>query len=342
MAPTTNQFLNEYNPRHMTGARLPFRPSEHHESSCNSSSGGVMIAGDAAGPACPCCNRNKQDHRETLNEPCSRAYRPHALAKEAIDADKYLNTSLESTDTDVSSDSDEEHDELPGVLQDGVEYRPKRILAEGWLHKKGTGKDWFGSRAWKPRYCRLVVSDLTKMSNLLCNFVADTLSFFFFQLAQVENFEVELPLFLVYWYPSSETPSTVISLDSTVVLPMDQDDKDAWNHCCFQIIHAKGGGEDFKRTFTVPQKGRDAWVLSITQALHDYVKAVAKHKKKLATSPPAVENTKPRPSLFMEEDCVELAMPSSSSFSPPSSPRERRPLPRPVPREDVLVGEAFL
>lgn len=305
-----HQFLNEYSSHSMTAAdsKLPFRPMSDYHHAC-------VIANDV-GPACPCCNRSRDETRETLNEPCSTAHKPHTLAKEAIDADKYLNTSIESTDTDVSSDSDEEHDELPGVLQDGVEYRPKRILAEGWLHKKGTGKDWFGSRAWKPRYCRLV-------------------------LAHVETFEVEVPLFLVYWYPSSETPSTVITLDNTVVLPMDQDDKEeSWNRNCFQIIHAKGEGEDFKRTFTVPQKGRDVWVLSITQALHDYAKTVAKAKKQKSSTPlppPPVE----KPKMWMDEGSVEMAMPSTA-FSPPSSPRQRRPLPRPVPREDVLVGEAFL
>ena len=61
-------------------------------------------------------------------------------------------------------DSADEHDCLPGVVHAGVEYIPQRILAEGWVHKKGTGNDFFGSRAWKPRYCRLVVSKV----GLLC------------------------------------------------------------------------------------------------------------------------------------------------------------------------------
>jgi hypothetical protein len=56
--------------------------------------------------------------------------------------------------------TEEEDDYLPGVLDSGVEYRFKRVLAEGWVNKKGTGNDWLGSRGWKPRWARLVVSAL--------------------------------------------------------------------------------------------------------------------------------------------------------------------------------------
>lgn len=60
-------------------------------------------------------------------------------------------------DNDDILESDDE-EKLPKGVAEGLSYNPRRILVEGWLHKKGTGKDWLGSRSWKPRWARLVVS----------------------------------------------------------------------------------------------------------------------------------------------------------------------------------------
>lgn len=108
------------------------------------------VIGSTNGAACPCCNTQRDCNRETLNEPSfiipSKISRQRNLIDDVDD------------DADEDSSSDEQHDTLPGVLHSGVQYQPRRILVEGWVHKKGTGNDIFGSRAWKPRYCRLVVS----------------------------------------------------------------------------------------------------------------------------------------------------------------------------------------
>jgi hypothetical protein len=61
-------------------------------------------------------------------------------------------------DSDSVDSEDEETDGLPDGQAGGLNYHPKRILVEGHLHKLGTGKDWIGSRSWKPRWARLVVS----------------------------------------------------------------------------------------------------------------------------------------------------------------------------------------
>jgi hypothetical protein len=71
----------------------------------------------------------------------------------------------------------EDDDLMTGVLAAGQEYTPKRVLVEGWLHKKGTGHDWLSSRAWKARWARLA-------------------------LAKVQGYDSEVPL-LIYWFPSS-------------------------------------------------------------------------------------------------------------------------------------------
>jgi hypothetical protein len=40
----------------------------------------------------------------------------------------------------------QEDDDLMTGAAAGQEYTPKRVLVEGWLHKKGTGHDWLSSR----------------------------------------------------------------------------------------------------------------------------------------------------------------------------------------------------
>lgn len=70
-----------------------------------------------------------------------------------------LTVDNDKVDEDAADDdSDFDNDLLPGTLVNGREYEPISVLAEGWVHIKGTGKDWFGSRSWKARYAKLVVS----------------------------------------------------------------------------------------------------------------------------------------------------------------------------------------
>ena len=56
-------------------------------------------------------------------------------------------------------EDDDEMEErmMPGVLAKGIPYTVKDIIAQGYVHKKGSGYDWIGSRAWKARWAVLVV-----------------------------------------------------------------------------------------------------------------------------------------------------------------------------------------
>jgi hypothetical protein len=87
------------------------------------------------------------DFRDTINEPC------------VISGYRRQQSLLDEETNHSDEDSDDDRGLLPGVLLGEVEYNPTRIIVEGWVHKKGTGNDIFGSRSWKARYCRLVVSD---------------------------------------------------------------------------------------------------------------------------------------------------------------------------------------
>jgi hypothetical protein len=209
--------------------------------------------------SCPCCQQCFDDaeaSQSTLAEPLciGRHFSPQTARR-----DRSLLTANEPLDDDEGDeieDDDDDDDLLPGVLAAGVHYTPKRVLVEGWLHKKGTGKDWLGSRAWKPRWARLA-------------------------LAKVDGYDSEVPIMLIYWYQSSAHASTVIVLDSTVVLAVDLEDKDRWNAHRFEIRHVQkqDNVELATRTFSAPQKGRDAWVYAISQALLSYEKQKDKHRK---------------------------------------------------------------
>jgi hypothetical protein len=227
--------------------------------------------------ACPCCQQCFDDldggiDQETLVEPLcigrgavvgSGRFSPQAARHSSILTARESDEDHDDGDHDENGDDDaieEEDDLLPGVLGAGVHYVPKSVLVEGWLHKKGTGKDWLGSRAWKARWARLA-------------------------LAKVDGYESEVPIMLIYWYPSSSQASTVILLDDTVVLSLELEDKDRWNSHRFEIRHVQkqdtSGSElvATTRTFSAPQKGRDAWVYAISQALLSYEKQKDKHRK---------------------------------------------------------------
>lgn len=68
---------------------------------------------------------------------------------------------------DVSDDNESNDNEwnIFGSLQ--TDYEVTAVIGKGWLHKKGTGKDWMGSRSWKPRWVQLVVSSLKVMLTLV-------------------------------------------------------------------------------------------------------------------------------------------------------------------------------
>ena len=92
--------------------------------------------------ACPCCNRRLDQGRQTLGE---------TVAPPVYD-------SLFNAEDESTGDMDEEDCMMPGILADGDTYHVKKVLVQGWVYKKGTGMDWIGSRAWKPRWACLVVS----------------------------------------------------------------------------------------------------------------------------------------------------------------------------------------
>jgi hypothetical protein len=89
---------------------------------------------------------------------------------------------------------------------------------------------------------------------------------FYTKLAEVDGVDYDVPLLLIYWFPQSETPSTVISLVSSIVVPLDKPDPTKWNAYQWSISSLSDETQA-TRTFTAPQKGRNAWVKLMNDAI---------------------------------------------------------------------------
>lgn len=160
--------------------------------------------------------------------------------------------------------------------------------------------------------------------------------------------EVDVPLLQIYWFRASETPSTVILLDSTVVVPVDKEEEETYYPHRFDVIHAKddGSGTRVTRTFSVPKKGRDQWVYAITSALLKYEKDCAQARREAA----ALQDLRPKQSSFgsiLDGERFRTISECNNSrpiSPPPLSPYSRSPLSpkRPLPRPDQLLGESLL
>ena len=218
---------------------------------------------DLVTSACPCCHQSLDEPGTLLsqNNDILLRQRNRSRQRSAMSLDDD-NDEIQDSQQKCSTRSVERDDDaLPGVLAAGVKYKLTRCLVEGWLHKKGTGKDWLGSRSWKARWARLCM-------------------------ARVQSFYqggVDVPLLCIYWYPTSADPSTVILLDSTVVMGISAPDLADWNAFRFEIRHASTQQNEtipVTRTFAAsPRKARDAWVYSISQALLAFEKEKAAHSK---------------------------------------------------------------
>eukprot|EP00934_Nitzschia_sp_Nitz4_P004002 Nitzschia sp. Nitz4//scaffold35_size145790//113676//114729//NITZ4_003047-RA/size145790-augustus-gene-0.137-mRNA-1//-1//CDS//3329549175//3992//frame0 len=263
------------------------------------------------GISCSCCNRALPVGRETVGDTKPSCFYGSLFKDDSSDTES---SSQESHDMD-----DQDH-MMPGVLAYGIPFTVTRDIVQGWIHKKGTGMDWLGSRAWKARWAVL-------------------------SMARIAGHEVDVPLLQVFWSDSSPTPSTVIHLDSAIVLPEDLEDKTLWNCFRFQIRHVRKSVDEHSvratRVFSCPKTGRDTWCQAINQALLQYEKDKAHARRQsayLSLSPPRWRAVVPwamgdaHPSKVSNMKKVPRAPPTSPSFQPKNLPRH----------EPSLIGEVLL
>lgn len=170
-------------------------------------------------------------------------------------------------------------------------------------------------------------------------------------MANLQGYEVDVPLLMIFWYAESSSPSNVIILDSTVAFPIDIDDKDRWDAYRFDIRNAKtvSTNTTVNRTFCAPKKARDAWIYAISNALLVYSKANDKARKAALVKnearrivPQMVRpKSPPYDDVWSSENCVApnkrftakkgLSSPPRLS-TPPTSPMSRSPKSRTTKR----------
>jgi hypothetical protein len=112
----------------------------------------VELSCDCNAMECPCCTRPPIDRRQTVGETNIKSFR---------------DTLFEDSETECSEDLDDEDHMMPGLLEEGISYTVRSVMAQGWIHKKGTGLDMFASRAWKARWAVLVVSGTEVLSSII-------------------------------------------------------------------------------------------------------------------------------------------------------------------------------
>ena len=117
------------------------------------------------------------------------------------------------------------------------------------------------------------------------------------QKARTDGHSVDVPLLQIFWDYHSPSPSTVISLDSAVVLPEIDDDTSTSENSHsfrFQIQHLKKSvnpehSVQLTRIFNCSdEEERNRWVYSINEALLNYEKekAAANRRESGSLSPP--------------------------------------------------------
>jgi hypothetical protein len=98
-------------------------------------------------PSCPCCKQNLKDEKQVVGETERKLYGC------IFDDDGDETESCSSFD-----DTDDESSMKMGVFSCGTPYMTTNKLHQGWVHKKGSGRDWARSIGWKPRWAVLSVS----------------------------------------------------------------------------------------------------------------------------------------------------------------------------------------
>jgi len=119
----------------------------------------------------------------------------------------------------------------------------KKVLAEGWLLKKGSGQDFICSRRWKSRWAELAI-------------------------VKLPHHKMDVPALLMYWHPSSTIPTSFIPLNKTDIMPLDHDEEDCRYR--FKISNVDSFNVEDARIFSTDKTLRDEWVHVMNIAIRDY------------------------------------------------------------------------
>mmetsp|Transcript_14746 Transcript_14746/g.17167 ORF Transcript_14746/g.17167 Transcript_14746/m.17167 type:complete len:498 (-) Transcript_14746:2092-3585(-) len=261
--------------------------------------------------ACPCCRSYVDDEQFKKHQRFPKSWNHNSEDEdedEDYDKNKNAFTSLmDNIWSDSSSPSRKKEQQVSSqVMPKSLEYKVKTCIFEGWLHKKGTGNDLFGSTSWKPRWCSLVMAD-------------------------IPDYVQEVPLFIVSWH-STLNPSNVIILDSSMAIPIDQINNESSslitsitsrnvnnssattsnhdNTHCFDIVSTRSDSNGtLTRTFSASLTERNHWLNKINETVHEYQK-----KTKSSSSRQKINQD--------EKKCLPPTSPGRTSSSTSGNSRE--------------------
>ena len=179
------------------------------------------------------------------------------------------------------SASKEHHDQrIPSIGMGPSALQVTCVLKQGWLYKKGTGSDMLGREGFKHRYAYLVLAKNQQSSHATTS--------------------IETPILLIFRNDSATMPSTILPLDSAVVMATPEGHAEteinltslpANERSLFHIIQAKRSqffvDDDVIRTsavaasrsFAANKEEANAWCLAINTQLIQFEKRKAQEAK---------------------------------------------------------------
>ena len=174
----------------------------------------------------------------------------HFAVMKASRSDSFSTLETQSDDSITSAADDDNCNSSCANKQEEIfEGTVTSVIAEGWLYKKGSGKDLIGSKSFKLRWARLV----------------------FFNLLPVEgkpDHEGTVPVLQIYWHQYASLPSSSIRLDGASFQTIDKTSSTSWNPHRFEVVGSCG---NVLRIFSANKEERDQWVnaLNVVKASYE-------------------------------------------------------------------------
>jgi hypothetical protein len=117
--------------------------------------------------ACPCCRSYVQyvDAGKQHKFPIPPSPQPSSSENnKGYALTSFVDSLWGGTNSNTNDQSDNYNSDIvsedTSSMVKSLDYTINSCVIEGWLNKKGTGNDLFGTTSWKPRWCSLVVRQI--------------------------------------------------------------------------------------------------------------------------------------------------------------------------------------
>lgn len=226
--------------------------------------------------ACPCCLSYIQCTETKRNSNCI------IPCNHTQEQKSYFASLMGKVWSDQYNQSRSQEHASKTIASASLEYEIKSVLMESWIEKKGSGRDLFGNKSWKSRWCQLV-------------------------LARVPNFQVDVPILLVSWHYSMPMPSTIIVLDEKLAISTKHEDSTKF---CFDVVaKEKSLTKLMARTFSVSSsEQRDEWIQVINDAIQQFHNARKAYRMREDPLPPTSPKSNTQTNIIHEGDLDGLSL----------------------------------